>query len=332
MKIAIQPGKGFSKRWIEYCEKKGISFKTVNCYHTDIIKHLEDCDALMWHFRQDNYHDMLFAKQLVCSINMAGKRVFPDINTSWHFNDKLGQKYLLESINAPLVPTCVFYDKSKAIEWAENTKFPKVFKLRSGAGSANVKLIKTRKQAKKLINKAFGKGFSQFDKWEYLRERFRKNKEGKDGLMDLIKGLGRLFIAPGFSSQAKRERGYVYFQDFIPNNDFDTRVIVIGERAFAIRRMVRNNDFRASGSGFIAFEPHHIDQRCIRIAFDVNKKLKAQCLAYDFVLYKNEPLILEISYGFSTVAYDSCPGFWDINLIWHKGEFIPQEWMVDLLL
>ena len=332
MKIAIQQGKGFSKRWIEYCGKKGISFKTVNCYHNDIIKHLEDSDALMWHFSQDNYHDMLFAKQLIYSLELAGKKVFPDKNTSWHFDDKLGQKYLLEAIKAPLVPTYVFYDKNKAIEWTEKTDFPKVFKLRGGAGSANVKLIKTRKQAKKLINIAFGKGFSQFDRWEYLKERFRKTREGKDNLIGIFKGIGRLFITPEFSRQAKREKGYVYFQNFIPNNSSDTRVIVIGERAFAIKRMVRKNDFRASGSGYIVFDPEQIDPRCIKIAFDVNKKLNAQCLAYDFVFYKNEPQIVEISYGFSTAAYDPCPGFWDIDLTWHQGEFKPQEWIVDIVL
>lgn len=46
MKIAIHHSKGsFSERWITYCQKKGIDYKIVNCYESDIINQLKDCDA-----------------------------------------------------------------------------------------------------------------------------------------------------------------------------------------------------------------------------------------------------------------------------------------------
>ena len=50
---------------------------------------------------------------------------------------------------------------------------------------------------------------------------------------------------PGTESHDRDgRRGYVYFQDFIPDNQFDTRVTVIGNRAFAFIRKVRPGDFR----------------------------------------------------------------------------------------
>ena len=104
-------------------------------------------------------------------LEQAGVKVFPDFRTNWHFDDKLGQKYLLEALGIPLVPTHVFYDKKTALEWASKTTFPKVFKLRGGAGSANVKLARTKKEAVKLIRKAFGKGFSNYDAMGSLKER-----------------------------------------------------------------------------------------------------------------------------------------------------------------
>jgi glutathione synthase/RimK-type ligase-like ATP-grasp enzyme len=85
--------------------------------------------------------------------------VFPDFRTAWHFDDKVAQKYLFEAIGAPLVPSYVFFDKQEALRWAELTTFPKVFKLRGGAGSQNVSLVKTKQECIKLIHKAFGKGF-----------------------------------------------------------------------------------------------------------------------------------------------------------------------------
>lgn len=245
----------------------------------------------------------------------------------------MGQKYLLEAIGAPLVPSYVFYTKDEAIEWINKTKFPKVFKLRGGAGAENVRLVKTRRDAVKLTNKAFGRGFSKFNRTGYLKERIRKFKEGKDNTMGVLKGLARVFIPTALANMSSREKGYVYFQDFIPDNTFDIRVIVVAGKAFAIKRMTRTNDFRASGSGKIAYTKDQMDERCVKIAFEVNEKIKSQSIAYDFVFDKeNNPLLVEISYGFSATVYDPCEGYWDKNMTWHEGKFNPYGWMINDLL
>lgn len=92
MKIAIHHSPhSFSERWIEYCKEKNIPYKIVNAYDSDIVKKVEDCDAFMWHHHHANYKDTLFAKQLLYSLQTAGKKVFPDFHTGWHFDDKVGQ-------------------------------------------------------------------------------------------------------------------------------------------------------------------------------------------------------------------------------------------------
>lgn len=141
MKIAIHNSKGsFSDRWIDYCEENNIQYKLVNAYDSDIVEQVKDCSAFMWHHHHANYKDTLFAKQLLYSLEQKGMKVFPNFNTTWHFDDKVGQKYLLEAIKAPSVPSFVFYSKKEALKWINNTTFPKVFKLRGGAGSANGKI------------------------------------------------------------------------------------------------------------------------------------------------------------------------------------------------
>lgn len=331
MKIAIHHRKGsFSERWIAYCQREHIPYKIVNCFDNDIIYQLKECDVLMWHHHHAKYKDVIAAKKILFVLEHAGVKVFPDFNTAWHFDDKVAQKYLFEAIGAPLVPSYVFYDKKEALVWANNTTYPKVFKLKGGAGAANVSLVKSRKEAINKINKAFGKGFSQFDKIGNLKERYRKYKEGKDNLLGLLKGIGRLFIPSTFNKVASREKGYVYFQEFIPNNDSDIRVIVIGKKAFALKRMVRKDDFRASGSGQIIYDKEQISIECVKIAFEVNQKINAQSIAYDFVFDHNKkPLIVEISYGFAAAAYDLCEGYWDTDLNWYAEKFNPQEWMVE---
>ena len=332
MKIAIHRSKGtFSDRWIDYCNAEGIDYKIISCYQSDIISEISDCDALMWHFHHNNVRSRLFAKQLLFSLEKTSIKVFPDFNTMWHFDDKVGQKYLLEAIKAPLVPTWVFFDRNEALGWARDAGYPKVFKLRSGAGSQNVKLVRSFHEAKRLIEKAFRRGFSQYNPSENLRERWRLYNLQKTTLREVLEGIVRLIIPPPFARQGNRERGYAYFQEFIPGNDHDIRVVVIGKRAFAIKRLVRSGDFRASGSGDILYDKNLFDENTIALSFSLAQKLKSQCVAFDFIHEKALPLLVEISYGFSPDGYDPCPGYWDMELNWHEGPFNPYGWMVDEL-
>lgn len=322
----------FSSKWIAYCEEHEIDYKIVNCYANDIIDQMKDCEALMWHFNQSDPKDILFARQLIYALQTSGKKVFPDFHTAWHFDDKVGQKYLLESIGAPLVPSYVFYEKQEALQWIEEADFPKVFKLRGGAGSAHVKLANSKSEARKLVSKAFSRGFSRYDKMENLKDRWYKYRTGNSGFWNVVKGVLRFARKPEFARIAGNEKGYVYFQDFIPDNDFDIRVIVIDGKAFAIKRLVREDDFRASGSGYVLYEKHHFDEETIRLSFEMAEKVKSQCLALDFVYDDNKPFIVEISYGFVKEPYYKCKGYWDRDLNWYPGPFDAQGWMVESLL
>lgn len=334
MKVAIHESRlGFSKDWISYCIKNEIDFKIVNCYDSNIVESLTDCDLLLWHHHHAGPRDVLFAKQLLFSIQQSGKKVFPDFNTCWHFDDKLGQKYLLEAIGAPHAATWAFYERSVALDWAQNTSFPKVFKLRGGAGSSNVRLIKTRNEAYKVINKAFGRGFSLYNRWDDLKENIRKSKSDIQSFRDILGSLKRLFAGTRFSQVVGRHKGYVLFQEFVAGNTFDVRVVVIADKAFAIKRLVRKDDFRASGSGYILYDKEEIDERCVKIAFVTTEKLKGQCVAYDFVFtLDNSPLIVEINYGFAHEAYFPCPGFWDRDMNWHETAFNAADIIVESML
>lgn len=334
--IAIHYDKGnsYSIRWTAYCNEYNLPFKHVSCYDNDILVQLKDCKILLWHITNYNYKDQLFAKQLVKSLEYRDIKVFPNYATLWHYDDKVGQKYLLESIGAPLVDSFVFYDKQDALKWIESASFPKVFKLRKGSGSKNVLLAKDKKQAIKLTKKAFGKGFPAFDMYTVLKERYRKYKLGKESFLGLLKGILRIFIGTPFVNMSSYEKGYIYFQEFMPNNAFDLRVIVVGQRAFAHKRMVRKNDFRASGSGEAYFEKEEVDINCIKIALEISHTLKLQSTAYDFIYdQENMPRIVEISYAFNPGPNRKHhPGYWDAQLNWHEGDVPFEDWMLEDVL
>ncbi len=330
--LAIHNTSGsFSERWIDYCKSSQIPFKIVDCYDSDIIKQVEDCDALMWHFYHASPKASLFAKHLLYSLEQSGKKVFPNFRTVWHFDDKVGQKYLLESLKIPFVDSWIFYERDLALKWSETTVYPLVFKLRGGAGSVNVKKVNSSLQARKLIHQAFGKGFKH-DSLIPAGELLKRYKNGKITILSLFKGLVRRLRPTPYAKVHGREKGYILFQKFIPDNDHDIRVIVIGDKAFAIKRKVRENDFRASGSGNIEYDRSLFDDEIIKLSFILSEKLQAQCVAFDYVHEKGNPLVVEISYGFSPAGYDPCPGYWDKNLTWHEGKFNPYGWMVEDLI
>lgn len=331
MKIAIHHRQeSFSERWIEHCQNHKIDYKLVNCYDSDIVDQMKDCDVLMWHWHHEDPKAVLFAKQLTYSLEAMGKTVFPDSKSIWHFDDKVGQKYLMEAIGAPLIPSTVFYDKDKALAWAALATYPQVFKLRGGAGSRNVSLVRSESEARSKINQAFGRGFKAivyFPDLKLRAQRARKSGTLWEKLRQAPRQLKRLWT---LNHYIPCERGYALFQDFIPGNQFDTRVVVIGERAFGLRRYCRENDFRASGSGAIAYEAELISKECLEISFAVTEKLQMQCCAFDFIKTpEGTQLIAEISYGFAMKAYDKCPGYWDRSLGWHPGSFNPQAFMIE---
>jgi glutathione synthase/RimK-type ligase-like ATP-grasp enzyme len=331
MKIAIHIRRGsYSDEWVNYCINYNISYIAVNCYDNDIINQIKDCDALIWHHHEADWQEAQFAKPILHAIEQSGIKVYPNFKTDWHYDNKVAQKYLLEGIGAPLVPSFVFYNKQHALSWIKKSSFPIVFKLKGGAGSSNVKLVHNELQAKKIISKAFGRGFSVFNRIAHLKERFRRVMDGQEGFSGLLKGIARLIIGTPSARNTPREKKYIYFQEFIPNNDFDVRIVVVKDKAVGERRFVRKGDFRASGSG--AFDYEGVDTNLVKIAFHVADTLMLQSAAFDFIYKNGEPLIVEMSYAFGVKGILKAPGYWDKDLVFHNTTFDPRIWIIENII
>ncbi|HEU4400588.1 MAG TPA: hypothetical protein VFT43_00650 [Candidatus Polarisedimenticolia bacterium] len=325
---------GFSNRWRAYCEEHDIPYRLVDCLASDILGQLAAVDGLLWHWVHQDAREQLVARHVIMAAEAMGLVVFPSTPTCWHFDDKVAQKYLLEAVGAPLAPTRVFYERAAALAWIEGASFPQVFKLRKGAGSGNVRLVRNVREARALVDRAFAEGFQPVPAYHQdVRKRYRAARQRGD-LLGAVKRMPRTLInIRQLNRELGRETGYVYFQDFIAGATFDTRVTVIGDRAFAFTRNVRPGDFRASGSGRISYDLERINMQCVQIAFEVARKIGSQSLAFDFVLLEGRtPLIVEVSYCYDPKAVYNCAGHWDRRLSWHEGHVWPQDAILADLL
>ncbi|MBN1837794.1 MAG: hypothetical protein JW820_18200 [Spirochaetales bacterium] len=342
MRIAIQPDFGpiqnperdrSSPRWAELLQQAGHEVSWVDVYRADIIEQLRGCHGFMW--RHAHHSGMWhIARRLLPVIERELQlTVYPDQATCWHYDDKVAQAYLFRVLKIPTPTTWVWFDASAALAWSAVTRYPLVMKLWSGACSKNVRLVVSPGECETWIRRMFGAGVYSLDPRElgplHMKKRLRV------AARCLLRGQ-----APGPPAETwDLHKNYVYFQEYIPDNDYDTRVTVIGNRAFGFRRLNRPDDFRASGSGRIEWDPQGIAERAIRLGFDVAHKLKTQSVALDILQSKDGPVITEVSYTYASWAIYESPGHWVLAgspesgaLTWKEGHMWPEEAQIHDLL
>jgi glutathione synthase/RimK-type ligase-like ATP-grasp enzyme len=117
-----------------------------------------------------------------------------------------------------------------------------------------------------------------------------------------------------------KESGYVFFQEYIPNDGYDLKIVVIGDKLSYIGRKTRKGDFRASGGGDLFFEKSLVTENIISSAFSTSDRLGFQCMGYDYVVDNDNKTgkIVEISYGFSHYALMQAGGYFDRSGKWYN--------------
>jgi glutathione synthase/RimK-type ligase-like ATP-grasp enzyme len=310
----------FSDRWGDLARARGFSVLQVSSQSACFLQDLARCDGFMWRIGYST-SDIHRGKLLISALeHVTDMRVFPSSRTLWHFEDKIAQLYLMVLAGLPTARTQVFWNAADALAYCASASYPFVVKLARGMKSKNVTMVQTLAEAEAIVERMFGSGLTTLRPSSRLVGRLA----GRHALALKLLSGGPL---PG-----SVQTGYFYAQEFIPGNDCDTRVTVIGDRAFAFRRFNRPNDFRASGSGRIDWEPAAISPDALTLAFDVADRLGTQSIALDILRKDGSPVIVEISYTYATWAIRDCPGHWvrrgtgtDRRLEWVAGRTLAED-------
>lgn len=317
LKIAIQLDEivhpngavqSFSKRWIELGPAHDIEPIPVDVFSQDIIAQISSCDAFMWRY-PSSAHPRVYATRLMYAIEAGlGIPVFPSLNSSWFFEDKLAQRYFFKAAGIPDVDTAIFWTRQQTEQFCDRATYPFVLKLAGGHQSANVRLVHSRDEAMFYVDQLFSHGivslgYRPAGGARLLLRRLRAATE-------VIKG--RNPFAP--TTEAELQYGYFYAQEFLLGNEFEVSVIIIGNRAFAVRRFTCPDDFRTRGSaGRMDWDPEAIGEDAILLAYRAARKLGAETVAVDILYRGSEPVIVELTVNYASWVVRECPGHWIIR-------------------
>ena len=320
--------------WAKYCEEHQIEYDVKDLFAIDPIPILSNYDLLLWHFGNYVYEDMLEARSILYTAKKMGLKIFPDFNDAWHFDDKVAEMYALKGVNAPIPRSWVFYDIKTVRENLSQFEFPVVAKLRTGSGSHNVKLIKGKSQLLRYAKRMFGRGFSPHPSLVYKASSNIRASHDWKTFVAKYKRIPEFLRTLAGAKKFPKEKCYVYLQEFIPNDKYDIKVVVVGDKLSSFYRPTRSHDFRASGGGQFLYNQKLISKSILDSAFATADKLGLKCVGFDYVVDNRtqEGLIVEMSYGFAHMGILEANGYYDREYVWHDEPLnAPEELLKNLL-
>lgn len=296
----------WNKKFCDALDKKlqdgyNFSYEIIDLDRNDWLQKIKPFNIIIWKSPWMGRLSFHYKEKIFFIKNHLGKEIMPNFDTIWHFDSKIAQHFLFEHYNIKSPKTFVTFDEFEAIQYINKCSYPQILKLSAGSSSNNITLIKNQNQAKKEIKKHFLKTYFWKKKYKHCDH--------------------QMF-------------GSIYLQEFIPNNDSDLRITVIGDRfAFGFWRDNRKNDFRASGSGKIDYK-REVPKEMINQCIEISKKLNFDSMAYDIIFNNDDPMITEISYGYNQTAIYNAPGYYEKNnkeLIFRDGHYWPQQIWIEWL-
>lgn len=299
--IRLSPKRENYYKYKKFLDHNSLRYETFNIHASNWLEKVYNYDIIIWGMDSDPASLYEEKTKIYFLEKYLNKFCYPSTEELWAYEDKIRQYYILKHNNMPVVPTFITFDKNEAMQYIENTEFPKVAKLNTSSGSTGVTLVKSKTKAKKFINKVFADG--RKTPYTYTKQ-----------------------------------KNYILFQDFINDADYDLRVIIIGDKVFGYYRLKPKNDFRASGAGIYLRKELPID--AIKIALKVKKIFNARMIAVDMINSKktNQHYIIEASifFGVDTpeqLKINNIPGYYKINNDGNILDFSPGKyWVQELTL
>lgn len=310
----------WSNVWLDYCAEESVPHNLVDWRALNAFDEMAKHDIVIWHYSHYSKDEMLFARNILLALKESGCRVFPDASDSNHFDDKVAQAYLLKGLGLSTPKNYPLHSKAAVDQWVDEIgTFPVVAKLRAGSGASNVKLLNNTAELRAYTKQMLGRGLKSKPSLGFKLKSNIASTRSKTELIKRLKRAPEFFFSRRMATALAREQGYVYLQEFIPGVDHDLKVVVVGDQLSFVARSVRTGDFRASGGGSLFYDRALVNPAMIDAAFRAADAMGSDCTGFDMITdpRNGEPVILEVSYGFSHTAQIGLEGHYERDGTWH---------------
>ncbi len=283
-----------------FLKHNDIKYDYFNVKESSFIREANKFDVIVWRTPSSYSEQWEAADKIEFIQNFLGKATLPNKESLWYYEDKIREQWLFEYYDLPCIKSFISHSRDETKKFLIGATYPFISKDKTSSSSEGVQFVKNRSQANKMCRHIFSNGLKLFE--SYIRQ-----------------------------------KGYVLFQEAVPNKGFDLRVIIVGNSYFGYYRYPKKDDYRASGSGIV--EKKEIPKEVLRIAKRTKECLpKAYLLAVDFLQDSrdNEYYIIEASIfigieSCEQLVVDGTPG----RYVEHNGEFIFEEgrfWLQELMM
>ncbi len=232
-------------KYVRFLENNGFPYEIFDLSSYDWLEKARKFDIFVGILSNELYHLQEMRRKYFTLETYLGKSCYPSTPHILLYEDKTLEAHISKARDIPYAKTYLSNEKQDALNLVEKLNYPVIHKMDPGSGSFGVELVRDQNQARKIVQQAFS-----------------------------ISGRAT-------HSLYFRQKNYVYFQEFIENDGYDIRVIIVGNWAFGYYRKVLEGDFRASGMNLI--EKRDLPEEAIRIAWRTNEIIKSPMLVVDFV-------------------------------------------------
>ncbi len=147
--------------YILACRERKVAYKTVDLFASDWIDQVKrsGCDAFVaWPSECIQEWKRLYDERLRFLTEDLGRLLYPSYDALWLYGSKQRQRDWLDIYGFPHAKTWVFYGLDEALDFMRSATLPVVAKVDIGAAAYGVRIIRSRREAERLIRRAFGRG------------------------------------------------------------------------------------------------------------------------------------------------------------------------------
>lgn len=284
-------------------EKHGYNAKTVQISELNINDVIHNKPVILYNSSEDNFgFYKSFVEDVIHHLELRGSCVIPPYQFLRAHNNKVSMELLrdrsdITGINT--IKTKVFGTFEELKKASDSFTFPVVIKAASGAMS---KGVEKAENATELIIKA------------------RKISRSSNIRHDLKEKLRKLKYGNKYQRESFFRSKFVV-QNLIPNLENDWKVLVYGQKCFALYRGNRKNDFRASGSGNFVFKKD-LPEGMLEYAYSIQEYYNVPHISLDIGFDGKNFHLIEFQFiNFGTSTLEKSPFYFEkTNNGWQLNE------------